>query len=90
MVFFRFLERVVVPLVLVAIIVWQHTASTPSGTSAANPSPVCDQGPCAKRGLTVLPASRLRQPLVLSSAGIQEMPPPPGAKPRISARRALP
>ena len=58
--------------------------STGAGVAAPSPSPTSH-----KKGVVLLPPTRLRQPVDLSLAGIEELPPPHTATPKVSARRAI-
>ena len=70
--------------VLVGIVVWQLSSRPSAGTAAAR-SPAAAK----HKGVKVLPSTRLQHPLDLSLAGIQEMPPPHKARPKVTSRRAI-
>ena len=73
-------------IVLVGVVVWQRGATTSTGAGVAAPSPSTT---AHKKGVVLLSPTRLRQPVDLSLAGIQELPPPHTATPKVSARRAI-
>ncbi len=72
--------------VLMGVVVWQRGATTSTGAGVAAPS---RPSTSHKKRVVLLRATRLTQPVDLSLAGIQELPPPRTATPKVSARRAI-
>jgi len=71
--------------VLIGIVVWQRSARPPDRPAVHASHPPASH----KKGVKVLPSMRLQHPLDLSLAGIQELPPPHKATPKVPASRAI-